>query len=558
MKKVLMSVLCCSLFVCSFIVNDKAQAKSGSIVGLYQFVSGWNRNFNPFLRQLESAKGFVYEPLVIYNGMTNEEIPWLAESVLLEDDLQTIIIKVRKGIKWSDGVEFTADDVEFNFNYLKDHPEIDFGGLWSDGGQLKSVQKIDDFTVEVVLNNKNAFGKSTLFNEFFLIAKHIWENVEEPTKKVVENPVGTGALTEVIKFTPQLFVMGRNPYYWKADELKIDKFFWPQFNSNDAAYDMLQSGKVDWAHIFIPEIESVYVAGDENKKYWFPSHDGVRITMNMMTENKDNLKAFKDINFRRAFSLAMNRKDMMNIGAYGYVKGGNPATGLPPLLWSWRNPEADKVWSEYYTFDLNKAKQILADAGYKDIDHDGYLENPDGTKIKFDIQVPSGWTDWVNNTQIAVEGLRKVGINANVATPEANAYIENWGTGNFDSQFCSNNLMPTIYKFYDFTMSSSYFHTNNWWSAAQTNYPNEERDALISELKITGDKEKQRDIVDKIEMMYANEIPQIPLYYNGKWFTYNTSRLTGWANEDNPYIDPSLADHDNKIIHLLHLRPVAE
>ena len=557
MLKKMWAGLFCIAMVFAFYSNV-ANASPVSISVLQQSVTGWNRNFNPFTNVLEAQKGFAYEPLVIYNGLNNEEIPWLAEEVIIQDDAKTIDAKIRKGIKWSDGKDFTADDVVFTYEYFKDHPEIDGKGMWGDNGKLESVKKINDDMVEFVLKEKNAFGKSAIFNEVMIIPEHIWKNIVEPAKEVVENPVGTGAFTEVLRFTPQLFAMGRNPYYWQGDKLKIDRILYPQYNSNEAAYDMLQAGKIDWGHIFIPEIDKVYVAGDNTKKYWFPSHDGVRIAMNMQSKNEGNLKAFKNLHFRKAFSLAMNRKDMMEIGSYGYVKGGNPATGLPPSLWGWRNPEADKIWEEYTKYDIDKAKQELADGGFKDIDNDGYLENPDGSKIKFDIQVPSGWTDWVNNCQIAVEGLRKIGIEANVATPEVNAYTEAWTTGNFDVQFCGNGLAPNIYKFYERTMSEPYFNSTAWWSSNLTKDKNPERDALINELKVAVDKDKQKEIVDKIEMMYAKNIPHIPLYYNGKWFVYNDSRVTGWANENDPYIDPAIGmgDWDNKIIHVLHLKPV--
>ena len=554
LKRVLLSLLVCACMIGGFV--ESASAAPATITVMNQSVSGWTQNFNPFSNIIEAYRGFVYEPLVIYNGLNNDEIPWLAESVELQDDLQTVIAKIRKGVKWSDGEDFGADDVVFTYNLFKEHPETDYSGMWGEKGKLKSVEKVDDYTVKFTMKEKNAFGVSPLFVEVWMLPKHIWSKISDPTKEVVTNPVGTGPMTEVLRFTAQLFVMGRNPHYWQADKLKIDRMMWPQYNSNDAAYDMLMSGKIDWAHIFIPEIEKIYVDGSDTKKYWFPSRDGVRIALNMQTSNEDNQKAFRNVEFRKAFSLCMNREDMMNIGAYGYVKGDNPATGLCPSLWSWRNTEADQIWSEYYKFDIAKAKKLLAEAGFEDIDHDGYVENPDGTPINFDIQVPSGWTDWVNNCQIAVEGLRKAGINANVSTPEVSAYVGAWPTGNFDAQFAGNGLAPTIYKFYEMTMTEPYFDSIVWWSSNLTKDDNPERDALIEKLKTAKTKDEQQDIVNQIEVYYAKNVPHIPLYYNGNWFVYNTSRFTGWATEDNPYCDPALANFSNRLLVLLNLKPV--
>ncbi len=558
LKRAMLSLLVCVCILGFGTVENASAKKPVTISVLQQSVSGWNQNFNPFSNILEAYKGFVYEPLVIYNGLNNEEIPWLAEDVELQDDLQTVVLKLRKGVKWSDGEDFNADDVVFTYNYFKEHPETDYSGMWGEGGKLKEVKKVDDYTVELILSEKNAFGESPVLNEVWMVPEHVWSKIAEPTKAVIKEPVGTGPLTEVVRFNPQLFIMGRNPHYWQADKLKIDQMAWPQYNSNDAAYDMLMSGKIDWAHIFIPEIEKIYVGGSDTKKYWFPSRDGVRIAMNMQTKNENNRKAFNNVDFRKAFSLCMNREDMMNIGAYGYVKGGNPATGLCPSLWKWRNPEADKVWEEYYQYDIPKAKKILAEAGFKDVNSDGYVENPDGTPIKFDIQVPSGWTDWVNNCQIAVEGLRKAGINASVATPEVNAYVAAWPTGDFDAQFCGNNLLPTVYKFYEQTMTKPYFDSIVWWSSNLTKDDNPERDALIEKLKTATTEAEQQKIAGEIEMYYAQNVPHIPLYYNGDWFVYNTSRFKGWANADDPYIDPALAHVSDRVYHLLQLEPVQE
>ena len=555
----LLFVLLLALLGCQKQSTTNAKDEPVRITVLAQFVTSWTRNFNPYNSPISHAtQGYGYEYLVLFNEMDNmKPIPWLAKSAVLDDDLQTIRVDLREGIRWSDGEPFTADDVVFTFaDYPQKYPAIDRKGLWGENARLQDVRKTGDMSVEIVLTQKNAFAIPGLFNETPVVPKHIWQNIEDPNSAVIETPVATGPFTEVVQFGPQLFVMGRNPYYWKADELKIDEMVWPQFNSNDNAYDSLKAGKIDWAFVFIPDIENVYVAGNADNRYWFPSSDGVRIALNFQTKNENNRKAFTNLNFRRAVSLAMDRKSMMEIGAYGYVQGGNPASGLPPAFWNWRNKEADAIWEPYYRYDLDAARNELAEGGFADTDGDGFVENADGTTIEFDILVPSGWTDWVNNTQIAVDGLREIGINANVSTPEASSYSSVWQPGDFDAVFAGNSIQTTVQRFYEHTMHSRYQKTNLWWASNLTRYQNSELDSLIDQMALTSDAERQREIANEIELLYANQVIHIPLYYNGMWHLYNTARFSGWATEEDPFINPTVGNHDNKVYHLLRLRPL--
>lgn len=213
------------------------------------------------------------------------------------------------------------------------------------------------------------------------------------------------------------------------------------------------------------------------------------------------------------------------------------------------------MWQDVAKYDIEAAKTLLAEAGFKDVSGDGFVENPDGSKLNFRIQVPSGWSDWVNNTSIAVEGLRAAGINATVVTPEVNAYSSNWESANFDAQFGGGSLQSSVWKFYDFTMHSRYQKTPMWWSTASTNYVNEQVDQWIEELGQTKDETKQKEIVAKIERHMAENVIQIPLYYNGVWYTYNDSRFEGFANAEDPFIHPAPWDGMSRFVHILNIKP---
>ncbi|MEZ8859528.1 ABC transporter substrate-binding protein [Vibrio sp. 10N.247.311.51] len=516
---------------------------------LSEQTTAWTHNFNPWLGGLSSAE-FAYEPLFIFNLLDDtKEYSWLATSYEMNEDLTQLNVKLREEVKWSDGVPFTADDVIFTFNYTHENPAIDITGL---GSSITSVEKINAHEIVINLAKKNAFSHLDILSTK-IIPQHIWKDIKDPAQELVQSPVGTGPFTEIARFTPQVYIQCKNEHYWN-NELALNCLEFPQYASDDAALEMMGKGETDWNGIFVPDIERLFVNASEGNKYWFPSGDGVRITLNFETKNEGAKKAFNDINFRKAFNLAMDREAMRDFGAYGYVQLGNSATNLPASLQSWRDAEADEAWNQYSDYNLKLAKQYLADAGYKDTNRNGYVENPDGSELRFVMQVPSGWSAMVNNAMIAIDGLRAAGINAHLITPEVQAYSQNWRGGNFDATFGGGSIASSGWKFYEYTMHSSYAKGGQWWSTTMTNYQNDQIDEVIQELSVTLDSDKQKELSSKIEKHFSDNLIQIPLYYNAIWYSYNDTRFTGFFSEDNPVAHPAPFEN-NKLLHVMHIKP---
>jgi peptide/nickel transport system substrate-binding protein len=545
MKKTLIALVAGGLVSSAFAADNSTP----NLRILDEQSTAWTRNFNPWLGGLAST-GYAYEPLFLFNQLDSQkEHPWLATSYEISEDLKTLTVDIREGVKWSDGEDFTVEDILFTFEYTKQNPSIDLSGV---NTAVSSVEKIDENTIKFHLAEQNAFVHLNVLKTT-IIPQHIWSSVEDPTREIVQNPVGTGPFTEIERFTPQVYTQCVNENYWN-DDIEVRCLEFPQFSSSDAALEMMSKGSTDWHNIFVPDIDRLYVNSADGNKYWFPSGDGVRLTFNYDTENEGAKKAFSDVEFRKAASLAMDREAMRDLGAYGYVKLGNSATNLSGSLSSWKDDAAEKTWAEFNQFDMSKAKQILADAGYKDVTGDGYIENKDGSKLEFMIQVPSGWGAMVNNATIAVEGLREAGIKANLITPETSAYSKNWNGGNFDANIGAGSSASSVWKFYDYTMHSRYAKTGNWWSTAMHNYANQDIDEAIAVLSKTLDSDKQKEIVGEIERHYAENVVQIPLYLNAVWYSYNDSRFTGFFNADNPVAHPATFS-ENKLLHVRYIKP---
>lgn len=536
--------------------------KPAVLTVMSQESNGWVRNFNPLINNsLHISLGFMFEPLVVFDSFNNnKETPWLAEKIVTEPDFKTLTVKVRKGVKWSDGKEFTANDVAFTYNYTKNYPEIDRAGDWDHGtvkGRIASVKVVDKYTVKIVMKEANRFVRSSIFFQRWMLPQHVYSKVKNPATYVDKTPVVTGAFSVVKSFKPEMIVLGRNPKYWQANKLQVDELRYPQFNGNQAALSLLQTGAVDWAHIFIPDAQKNYVQGDKNRKFWYGKNDGVRLAFNFMDENADTLKAFKDVNFRRAVSLCVDRKGIIDSAVYGYLsKDVPPVTGLPPALMGYADKKAQAELAKYTKFDIAGAKKILTDAGYKDTDNDGFLENPDGSKLAFEITSPAGWTDWNDGAAIVAQGLQKAGINATAKAIDLAMVIESWKSGKHDILYCGYGISGDPYKFYYDTIGDqSRIKTDTWWTITDNNYANDEMTALIAKMPTAKDAEL-KTITAKIEQHFASQMINVPLFYNGNWFVYNTSRFTGWATEGHVVCNPANVQHDSKLLQLMLLKPV--
>ena len=178
-------------------------------------VSTWVRNFNPFSPDVRyPAQTGMYEPLMIYNKATGELVPWLATEYTWNADNTVLTFKIRQGVKWSDGQPFTAKDVIFTFDLLKNNPALATvaTGILTD--YVESYSAPDDFTVEFKFKTVYTPALYDLANQY-IVPEHIWKDISDPVTFTNENPVGTGPFTEVTRFEDQIYVVEKNPYYWQ-------------------------------------------------------------------------------------------------------------------------------------------------------------------------------------------------------------------------------------------------------------------------------------------------------------------------------------------------------
>ena len=122
-----------------FVSTTFAQPQTGGTVRVARSSGSYTNNSNPFgtAGQNLPSTALVYEPLFFVNTVTGELTPILGTSYKWSQDNLTLTIKTREGVQWSDGEPFSAQDVAFTFDYMKEHPELDTTGVWSLGVQKR-------------------------------------------------------------------------------------------------------------------------------------------------------------------------------------------------------------------------------------------------------------------------------------------------------------------------------------------------------------------------------------------------------------------------------------
>lgn len=492
------------------------------------------RNFNPYFAGATGyiAAGFIYETLFYSNTKTGEFVPWLATSYRWSSGYRELTIRLRDGVRWSDGRPFTADDVLFTFEILKKFPALDTPGVWRAG--LSEVSKVDNLTVRLKFSTVNTL---VLFNIFgvYIVPKHIWEKVEDPSKFTNENPVGTGAYL-LENFSTQVVTLRKNPNYWNAARIKVERIRIPAFSGNESAQLAVANGELDWAGINYPQIERV---PNKDLRYWFPEGNPVFLFFNL---SKD---PFKDPTLRKAFAYAINTDQLIKIGMTNYAVATNPVV----VKTGWEFLISDGLKSSWWKYDPKTAERLFAQAGFRK-GRDGILEKG-SHRLSYDLLVPAGWTDWIAVCELLSQQLKPLGVDLRVTPIDFGEYLQRIRNKNFDVVLSWANYGATPYNFYDNWLNSA----NAFVGSNRGGWIDKETDELLMKMKQTADVETRKVILSRLQKVVLDNVPAVPLYYNPVWFIYSTKNFKGWPNEQNPYVEPRITGMD-KIFLVMHLEPV--
>lgn len=502
--------------------------------------------YNPFATGVNKdvITGVMFEPLWANNVMAGEINYRLAESFSYADDLMSMTIKLRDGLKWSDGNVLNADDVVFSLNAANEDIKFDFGGLWGNK-TFGSVKAVDDRTVLISFQNPTATA-DWFIPEYYILPEHIWSGVADKVTFANNPPVGSGMFTEVNSANANQIELCRNPQYYLADKgiPYLDCFKARNYTDNSQIQPALMNDEIDWGSNFIADVEKTYVGGSKDHKFWYPANDLIHVYLNTKKA------PFNDLNFRKAFSMALDRPTIVDLAAYGYPTPETNATGIGQYFQAFFNNKINKKYNNLTKYNPKGAAKLLANAGYKDVNGDGFLEAPDGSEINFDIHVVNGWTDWVQSVQMVSEYLAEVGIKANTKTVDWSVYDAALKEGTYEASINWSVVGANPISTY-----RDYFHTGrigSTWHAGHGIH-DDHIDGIIDEYFQINDEDRRKEILDELMVFTAENMAFVPLFSNPTWFQYNTSRVAGWPSEKDPYVQPVFYNQQNRLLILERL-----
>ncbi len=302
-------------------------------------------------------------------------IPAVAEKYEVSNDQLVYTFTIRDGIKFHNGQPVTAGDVVNSITRCIEPSEA--GVLAVE--PLSAVEKVtgmDERTVQIRLKEPN-----TEFLAYLTLAILPAEYDGQDTA-----PVGTGPFKFVSRAAQDNIVLERFDDYW-GEKAYLDKVTYKIIENADSILMSLQSGAVDlFAHLTSTQVAQL---GDD-----FNIEEGTMNLVQAMYLNHAE-KPFDDVRVRQALCCAIDRQQILDLAFDGY--GSLIGSSMYPAFGKY----FDDSLTNYYTHDVEKAKALLADAGY-----------PDGFSMT--ITVPSNYQPHIDTAQVIVEQLKEVGITAEI------------------------------------------------------------------------------------------------------------------------------------------------
>lgn len=473
--------------------------------------------------------GLMAADLIHINRYTQRTEPALAKSWKVSADGRTYTLALRRGLRFSDGHPFDADDVVFSFQvFLDPKAHSAQSDLLTVGGKPIAVRKIDAYKVEFELAQPDAAAER-LFDSVAILPRHLLEKAYQEGKiaetwSLTTSPeqiAGLGPFRLKEYVAGQRIVLERNPYYWKADRLSgrlpyLDEITFLFVPSEDAEVIRFQAGDVDVISRLSAENHSALAR--EQKTKGFQLYDlGPGLQYEFMFFNLNDITAkgadeitrkqewFRQINFRQAVSAAIDREGIVRLVYQGHAAP----------LWTQVTP-GNKLWINpvipHPPRSLEKARELLKAGGFS-WKSDGALVDARGQAVDFTILTPAGNAQRMKIATIIQDDLSHLGMGVHVVPFEFGAMM-NRVFQTFDYETCVLGLLGS-----DVDPNPE---RNVWlvdgglhlWKLHSTTPPaawETEIDRLMRQQLTTLKYEERKRLYDRVQQLVAENLPLICL-----------------------------------------------
>jgi peptide/nickel transport system substrate-binding protein len=444
---------------------------------------------------------FLFEPLVNVSPIDGQIIPALADSYEVAPDGKTYTFHLNTDAKWHDGTDVTAEDVKFTFDVATD-PSSPNPRQSTMVEQIESYRVIDDDTFELVAKEPIVTFLYDVVWPALTMPKHIWESV--PPAEWPNDPGSTGqdparvVGTGPFKFQEwrqaETVTLARNDQYYDPTAIPvIDELIMRVLPDPETEVEALKAGETDIMEIIpAPQFEDVSTTpGLKADKYpgWSFSYIGLN-----MDPEKTTL--FQDARVRQALFVAIDKEAIKdNI----YQGLGEVARGTQPKLSYAYSPES---FEETYDYDPERAKQLLADAGWTDTDGDGLVDQ-DGTPFSFELVTSSGGGAVVDQLLAELQqNWREIGIEMTPNLMEWSAMLDLTSqTHDFDALLQGFGWDASLNQ-------GSLFRCDSYGGGFNDiKYCNEEYDRLDDMQLREFNREKRRQLLIEQSQIIWNDLP---------------------------------------------------
>ena len=566
-KSLVLSLAIIAIFTASFVLPVAVFAQEERkplFVGAWPYLLPPQGHFNTFVTnslQFGIYHQMIQEPLALYFWANLSYIPWLATDWEVDGDY--FVVHLRDGVTFHDGTAFTAKDVActWQIHYILNHPIYQY---------VDKVEVVDDHTVRFhIVKSSPVLIRYVLrepvrpystYKEYCDKAAQYMEQGLEPGSDELNQ-----LAAEFRNFRPEEYI-GTGPFMWTGEITEAEvwlKFYENYWNKDRVKFRWLKlingetpqvtphvlAKEVDYAtHGFPPATEKQFIA-EGIRIIRPPIYSGPALYFNM------KIWPLNEVWFRRAVAYAINKTENAWVSLGLSAKKVRLMSGLPiEFEEPWLYPETRSKLNPY-NYDPQKAAQILEEHGFTK-GPDGFWRYPNGTIVQFELSFPAEYADWSAAAQNAAEQLTAFGIKIIPRAVTYTQHPEEVLDGNFQLaiRHWGGGANPHPY----FSFYADFIYWNQKAAGIEEgrpgiSFPLEQDTECCDHVDIKDlvfkcaegfDMEKQKEIVNKLALIYNELLPGVPL-----WERYGNNpaldgvRVTGWPPDDDPiYTNPPYGD----------------